>query len=270
MLQSSLFLPVDQLLPETQPSTILSHTLNFVAVLFYVYIFFFIYILLYSGAKKSNNSRIVTRHQFACTPPWKRNTELAWETTLQEESSLCRSKGEQAQLCAGEGLTCQARCQGRSPRLHVLLLRQTRRSSSLCAFPSAKAQQGPAGTRELLLLHPALSCSHFPPLQLCWQQMLLGLHRGQGPAPCVVQTVDPRALGVRGTFHSSGSGGVVQGNNFLSAPLKCLNTGTEGSASCPVLFLEPGLGVASLQKTQKDFHCNVGCEFWNTPKSAKT
>lgn len=53
--------------------------------------FFFIYILLYSGAKKSNNSRIVTRHQFACTPPWKRkpDTELAWETTSQEESSPC-------------------------------------------------------------------------------------------------------------------------------------------------------------------------------------
>lgn len=54
MLQSSLFLPVDQLLPETQPSTIPSHTLNFVAVLFYVfYVFFCLYIFYYILVQKN-------------------------------------------------------------------------------------------------------------------------------------------------------------------------------------------------------------------------
>lgn len=42
MLQISPFLAVDQLLPETQPSTIPSHSLNFVAVLFIYILFIFI------------------------------------------------------------------------------------------------------------------------------------------------------------------------------------------------------------------------------------
>lgn len=59
--------PVDQLLPQTPPSTIPSHSLHFVAGLF---IYIFMCILLYSGSKKKSNiSGIVAGHRFAGTPP---------------------------------------------------------------------------------------------------------------------------------------------------------------------------------------------------------
>lgn len=73
LLQSSLFLHLDQLLPETKPSTITSRSLNSVAVLLYIYIIYIFFIIFWS--KTSNISRIVIGHQFACTRPWKRKSD---------------------------------------------------------------------------------------------------------------------------------------------------------------------------------------------------
>lgn len=168
----------------------------------------------------------------------------------QEESSPCTAGARENRHSCALGEASPAKHSAKAPRgsgarTAPSAAAQTRRSSSLCTFPSAEAQQGLAGARELLReLDPALPCSHFPPLQLCWQQ--LALCPGHGSAPYVVQTVELQALALG---HSSGSSATVQGNRFLSAPVKCLNT----KALPLVLFLEPCLGVALLQKSKRSF-----------------
>lgn len=89
-----------------------------------------------------------------------------------------RSKGEQAQLCTGEGLTCQAQSkaglQGSGTHTAPYADAQTNMEElQPLHLPYSQGTAVPGWGQGAALLHTALPYSHFPPLQLCWQQLSL-------------------------------------------------------------------------------------------------
>lgn len=234
------------------PATALNPTQHYpIPHFYYIYIFnvllCFVSIFYYIMVEKHQRGRywtLICQHS-----PMEKKTrrELAWEFTSQEESSPCTAVPREKRHSSALG---RPHLRSTVPRkvleavvplqLHVLLLRH----SSLCSFSQGTA--GPAWGQGAALLHPALPCREFPPLQPCWQQ--LGLCRGHSPAP----GVDLQALGV---LVPSALAAVVcsPGKQFP----KCSSEDYKykDSATCPVLRAKPRCGLAP--ENQKDFHCNV-------------
>lgn len=208
---------------------------------FILYIILMYFIIFWFN--KSNISRIVTGHQFACTLPWRKpEAEVAWETTSQEERTAgARKKRHSPALVKASG---RGACRAPSAAAQT-----NTRSCSLCTFTSAEAQQGLPGARELLReLHPALPWSHFDPCSCAGSSSLCrSVSRSQ---PSSTWGSDPGA---------AGTGPGQQLWQKCCSPREqvpqCSSkvSGYQDSATCPVLFLEPCLGVALLQKIKRIF-----------------
>lgn len=192
--------------------------------------------MFYSGAKSQTSAGLLPDIKLPAHYHGRENQTpslLGKHIPRGQQSVHSRSKGEQAQLCTGEGLTCQAWCHSRSLRWWCL-------SSSLCCcsdteklqplhLPLSRGTAGPCWGPGAAAASPSSAVQSLPtPLAVLAGAAPSSVPSSGPSTTCGAQTVEPQALGpalgLPGTFHSSGRSGVVQWNHFLSAPLKCLNT----------------------------------------------